>query len=498
MDTSLVNARVFRFGIFELDAASGELRKRGIKVRLSDQPLQILRILLSRPGELVTRQDLRQELWGKDTFVDFDVALNSAIRKLRDALDESADNPRFIETLPRRGYRFIGSVQPVGSRDVSRPPTLDQKSRARLPHLRLWTVAILVLAIGGIGTLFGYQRWRHPTTGLPQASRSSRTSVPPGIKPEAYEAYLKGVSAAGEQSLAAFQNAIQYFEIAVARQPDYAVAHAALAQAHLQFLFGGSRSPREVIHKAESEVRTALRFDDTVASAHRILGMILQLFYWKWDEGEQEFARARALGNSDDLRAGIDSLLRTGHIEKAIADAEQARILDPLSFNVQMTLGAAYRAGGNYERALAAFRRGIEISPKQARGPFQLGITLVAMGRPHDAIEQLQAAVESSTGRNPRMQAYLGYAYAAAGRLDDARKIVIELDERRRREYISWYGTALIYDALRDKKGALAALERAYEDHAVEFGQFPQYPAFKTIAREPRYEAIMMKIRPAQ
>ena len=78
MDTSLGNARVFRFGVFELDAASGELRKRGLKVRLSDQPLQILRILLSRPGDVVTRQDLREELWGKDTFVDFDVALNSA------------------------------------------------------------------------------------------------------------------------------------------------------------------------------------------------------------------------------------------------------------------------------------------------------------------------------------------------------------------------------------------------------------------------------------
>jgi len=110
MEVPTSAARVFRFGVFELDARSGELRKHGVKIRLPDQSFQILQVLLDRPGEVVTREELQQRLWTSDTFVDFDVGLNSAIRKLRDALDDSAENPRFVETLPRRGYRFVASV----------------------------------------------------------------------------------------------------------------------------------------------------------------------------------------------------------------------------------------------------------------------------------------------------------------------------------------------------------------------------------------------------
>jgi DNA-binding winged helix-turn-helix (wHTH) protein/TolB-like protein len=103
--------QVLRFGVFELDSDSRELRRNGLKVRLPDQSFQILKTLLGRPGEVVTREELRRVLWTSDTFVDFEVGLNSAVRKLREALDDSAENPRFVETLPRRGYRFVGSVR---------------------------------------------------------------------------------------------------------------------------------------------------------------------------------------------------------------------------------------------------------------------------------------------------------------------------------------------------------------------------------------------------
>jgi DNA-binding winged helix-turn-helix (wHTH) protein/Flp pilus assembly protein TadD len=496
MEIPQATARVLRFGVFELDEDSGELRKRGVKVRLADQPLQILRVLLDRPGQVVTRQEIQKRLWDSETFVDFDVGLNSAIRKLREALDDSAENPRFIETLPRRGYRFVGSLQ-------SRPPAtiVDPLSVATQPFVsmrrRQWTAASLLLAVAVIGTLLIYQRWHPHAIAHPLASAPARTSVPPGIKPEAYEAYLKGVSAAGQQTSEGFHNAVGYFETAVARQPDYAVAHTALAQAQLQLLFTGPQPPREVIPKAETEARAALQLDDTIAEAHRVLGTILQLYYWKWEEGEKEFNRARALGNSDDLGAGIVSLIRTGQIQAAVKDAERARILDPLSFDTQMYIGIAYRAAGQYEQAIAALQRAKEILPRP-RASFQLGITFVEMGRTQEAIKVLETALNSSVERNQRIQAYLGYAYAAAGRRADARVTLTELEKRRQHEYVSWYGSALIYDALGDKDAALRTLERAYDDHAVEFGQFPQYPAFKTIAGEPRYEAIMMKIRPEQ
>jgi TolB-like protein/DNA-binding winged helix-turn-helix (wHTH) protein/Flp pilus assembly protein TadD len=116
-----------RFAEFEIDRHTGELWKRGKKVRLQDQPFQVLRLLLDRPGELVTRDELKQILWPSDTFVDFDDGLNTAVRKLRDALGDSADEPRFVETVPKRGYRFVASLTEQADA-VSPPATQDAKA----------------------------------------------------------------------------------------------------------------------------------------------------------------------------------------------------------------------------------------------------------------------------------------------------------------------------------------------------------------------------------
>ncbi|HEX3376528.1 MAG TPA: winged helix-turn-helix domain-containing protein, partial [Candidatus Acidoferrales bacterium] len=107
---------IFRFGLYELDGATGDLRKDGkLRPRIQGQPLEILLHLLERPGDVVTREELRLQLWPVDTFVDYDHSLNTAVNKLRDALNDSADNPRFIQTIPRRGYRFISSVETVSN-----------------------------------------------------------------------------------------------------------------------------------------------------------------------------------------------------------------------------------------------------------------------------------------------------------------------------------------------------------------------------------------------
>jgi cholera toxin transcriptional activator len=103
--------RIVRFGVFELDLAAGELRKNGAKLRLQEQPFQVLALLLERAGGVVTREEMRQKLWPADTFVDFDHSLNTAVNKLRETLGDSAASPRYIETLARRGYRFIAPVQ---------------------------------------------------------------------------------------------------------------------------------------------------------------------------------------------------------------------------------------------------------------------------------------------------------------------------------------------------------------------------------------------------
>src|SRR5215813_10567740 len=107
--TSRINV-IYRFGPFELSERDGEVRKHGVRIKLQEQPFRVLLELLANAGMLVTREELRQKLWPADTFVDFDVGLNTAIKRLRDALSDTAESPRYIETLPRRGYRFIAQV----------------------------------------------------------------------------------------------------------------------------------------------------------------------------------------------------------------------------------------------------------------------------------------------------------------------------------------------------------------------------------------------------
>ena len=110
-EPSAQSTRVVRFGVFEVDLRSAELRKQGVRIRLPGQSFQVLEALLLRPGELVTREELKQKLWPSDSFGDFEHGLNAAVNRVRDALGDSSDNPRFVETLPRRGYRFIAPVE---------------------------------------------------------------------------------------------------------------------------------------------------------------------------------------------------------------------------------------------------------------------------------------------------------------------------------------------------------------------------------------------------
>ena len=132
------NGRIARFGVFELDLAAGELRKSGVRMRLQGQPFQVLALLLERAGEVVTREELQQKLWAADTFVDFDHSLNTAINKVREALGDSASSPRYVETMARRGYRFIAPVHSeVPKTAVNIQPSAPEPSLTAAIHPEL-------------------------------------------------------------------------------------------------------------------------------------------------------------------------------------------------------------------------------------------------------------------------------------------------------------------------------------------------------------------------
>ena len=165
-------AQKIRFGAFELDRHSGELFKHGRKLKLQGQPIAVLTLLLGRPGELITREEIRKHIWPEDTFVDFEHSLNTHIKKLRQVFDEDAERPRYIETLPRRGYRFVAQVEVITNEEaVPRPPSPPPPKQTRWKY----TVAAAILLAVASAALYWIYRPRTPVvTGIHQLTHTGR------------------------------------------------------------------------------------------------------------------------------------------------------------------------------------------------------------------------------------------------------------------------------------------------------------------------------------
>ncbi|HXE89857.1 MAG TPA: LpqB family beta-propeller domain-containing protein [Terriglobales bacterium] len=185
MNPSAESPTVIRFGVYSADLRAGELRKSGVKVKLQEQPFQILAMLLERPGEVVTREELRKRLWPADTFVDFDHSLNTAVKKLREALGDDADNPRFVETLHRRGYRFIAPVGGLAGNGSAAGAGMAPETAAQVPVTSGRTasekvspaiVLALLVALLAAGTV--YMLWRPAMQEMPQAAMPAMQVVP--------------------------------------------------------------------------------------------------------------------------------------------------------------------------------------------------------------------------------------------------------------------------------------------------------------------------------
>jgi eukaryotic-like serine/threonine-protein kinase len=191
MQDAAKSARVFRFGVFEMDAATGELRKQGLRIRLQEQPSQILLMLLDRAGELVSREEICHKLWPADTFVDFDQSLGTALRKLRHALGDDAETPRYIETIPKRGFRFVSPVERIspGTDDSfavsasDAPPPERKLESYRTPIVRSIWLAVLVVTAIVLSFVLGWflrsgRDASDPRRQLPQPIRSSLLPPP--------------------------------------------------------------------------------------------------------------------------------------------------------------------------------------------------------------------------------------------------------------------------------------------------------------------------------
>jgi TolB-like protein/DNA-binding winged helix-turn-helix (wHTH) protein/Flp pilus assembly protein TadD len=583
-----------RFGVFEADLQAGELRRRGRKLKLQDQPFQVLALLLERPGEVVSREELRAKLWSEDTFVEFDHSLNTAVSKIREALGDSADNPRFVETLPRRGYRFIAPVE-TAEQAVSEPRARLGPVWAAALALVALTVVLIGLNVGGlrdwllgypapgeitsiavlplenlsgdpeqeyfvngmtetlitelskIGTLKVISRqsvmqFKDTDKPLPEIARELnvdavvegsalhigervritvqlieaasdrnlwaenydreltdvlalhsevaraiagkiKIAVTPEeenrlvgarpVNPAAYEAYLKGRYHFKRHDPEGSRKSIEYLELAIAHDPNYAAAYAALARAYPR-LPDIEPMTREgvaaTLVRARAAAARAVALDESSSEAHAAVGW---LAFWQLDWASAESAFQRAI------------------------ELRRAQELDPLS---AIRYGAAhypfYRAR-RYDEALAELQKALELDPNGSGHYIQLGQVYIKQGMSEQGLAAFQKAIDLSGERLPRFLAYLTWGYAAAGRKGEALKVLEELKAMAKRRYVFPMHFAAAYAGLGEKDLVLLWLQRAYDERSLDKGWLTVLgqPLFDDLLRsDPRFQDLLRRM----
>ncbi len=622
MPTNSPLTGVLQFGVFQIDLNAGELHKAGVKVKLQDQPFRVLTVLVEHAGQVVTREELRQRVWPSNVYVDFDQGLNNAIKKLREALGDSAESPRLIETVARHGYRFIATVSalpgspprspfPLGSR-AFRNASAVGLAAVLLAVLGYWvwhqsakrTAAApdrVILAVLPFDNLSGdpeqeffsdglteemiaqlgklnpdrltviapssVAKYKRSTLSVKQIGRELHTdylvegsvrrepdrvritvhlvqvsdqtdrwaesydsdvkdilalqdsvartianqinitlapaeaspiATPRSVDPAAYEAYLKGRYFWNKRTAEGMQKAEVYFQQAIDKDPTYAVAYSGLADCNSGLTWHGFTSPSETLPRAHAAALKAIEIDPQSAEAHASLGLVLD-HEWDWSGAETEFKRAlqldRRYANAHHWYG--DNLSIRGRHDEALLEARKAIDLDPLNLMIGTWLGLRYYLARNYDGAITQGRNAVELDPNFAASHLVLGEAYVQKGLQDKGLAELQRAA-SLSGKNPLYLAQVAVAYASMGRRREALEIVDELQTTSVSRYVSPYGLAQIYAALKDKEQTFKWLQVSYDGRAVWMSYLAVDPVFDAYRSDQRFQDLLRRVHLVQ
>jgi len=628
MPTSELGVRLLRFDNFELDVRTGELRKHGVRLRLQGQPLQVLAALLKHAGDVVTREELRAEIWTTDTFVDFDHSLHNAIARLREVLGDSAERPRYIETLPRRGYRFIAPVEAgdpsvaSGDADSAPPAGLPGHRRLTKSHALLVTTAFAVLVISialwlartgsapasaaprlnsiavlpldnlsgdpsqeffadgmtdqlitdlaKVGSLRVISRtsvlqYKGTKKGLPEIARELhvdaivegsvirsgrrvrvtaqllqaptdqhlwaetydrdigdvlklqgevantiaqqvRAQLTPqqqaqlrlahAVNPAAYDAYLKGrLYFVNEYTKPdSLINAQRYFEEAIRKDPNFALAYAGLADSYVYLAFAGALQKDQAYKSAKEALAKALELDDSIGEAYDTLGLLSSAFDWDWDTADREFNRAIALAPSYSCAHEDRAIFLAfvGRRAEALAELTKVQQLD-YGFSAGHTESATYYELQDYPNLIESSRRGLLLDPNDSVQHFNLGVGYEATGKVEEAISEYQKANKISG--DSRSAVALAHAYSAAGKKAEAEKILRDLERKAKHTAASPYTMATIYAGLGENDKAFEFLEKAYSEKSLDIPSSLKADfLLDSLRPDPRFQTILRRL----
>jgi len=632
-----------RFGDdFELDPRAQRLCRAGRVLKLERIPTEILLLLIENNGELVTRDQIIERVWGEGVFLDTDNSINGAIRKIRQVLKDDPENPRFIQTVTGRGYRFVAAiVQPAppdredasgdntsaagSSPDAAPEPPPSRKVATRQLAILIGIALVLIAGWGaylynlrlraqvqgppvrsmlavlpfenltgdpeqeyfsdglteemisqlgdldpshlGVIARTSVMRYKHTAEPLDRIGRelgvqyalegsvrrdSNRvritaqliqikdqshiwarqydrdlsnllalqaeiaqeiaaeiqltlvdhrridTAREPSLSPQAYEAYdlyLKGRFFWNKRTAQGFQQAIEYFQQAIAKDPNYSRAYTGLADSY-SLLGGYSTTPQtESMPKARSAALKALELDPGLAEAHTSLALITENFDFDWKTAEQEYRRAIEL-NPNYATAHhwyAEFLSLQGRFTEALAESERARELDPLSLIIAADNGAILFYARQYDASIARFRAVKEMEPAFPRARMVIA-PYIEKQQYGDALAELKEWADTS-GESEWTWAWRAFVYGRSGQSAQARQALAKVQQfydhgLRSPDPMLW---ALI--GVGDRDEVFAWFEKAYADHSNVLTSLKVNPAFDALRSDPRFQNLMRRVR---
>ena len=358
MGSALVSPSVVRFGVFEADLCAGELRRDGIKVHLQDLPFRTLSLLLEHPNEVVTYEQLRQTLWPDDVFVDFDRAIRSAVKRLRDALGDSADNPIFIETVERHGYRWIGPIRTAEPVLQSEAAVIEPSQPSRFPWSRMLIYTLPALALLFAAWIFR-PSYHDAKAGAKLKGAPAANSVHNAANPEAEDFYLKGSFYWNKRTPESLNQAVDAFTQAIVHDPNYAPAYVGLADCYNLLREYSVMPPNEAYTRAFAAAKKATELDEQSSEAHASLAFVTFYGMWNPAAAEREFRRAIDLDpNNTKAHHWYATFLQAlGRHRESLVEIERARELDPHSPSILADRGALLWDAGEHDDALQLLKQ---------------------------------------------------------------------------------------------------------------------------------------------
>ena len=507
-----MNGVSYTFGSFRLCPSEHLLLRGESPIPLAPKTFELLVALVSRSGQLLTRDELMRALW-PDSFVE-EINLTVNISLLRKTLGEQPDGRQYIATVPKRGYRFDGSVtehqKDLGAaKQPTAPfPPIDEASRVAPPAetspplpavSRFRGVsrrALIIAAAVILATIALWAAYRHfvasRTQNVAQSAQSGEGART--IDPHAQDLYNEGRSYWARRSAESVQRSIELFRQAIAIDPSYTDAYAGLADAYiLAGSYGNSfLSPQIAMPKAKEAAQKALALNSSSAEAHTSLAYIRLIYDWDWDGAESEFRRALELNpNYATAHHWYSHLLMAeGRVEESHHQSEQALYIEPTNVLMNEHMAWHHMMAREYARSIPQALKTIELDPSFVQAHRVLALDYLYTGRFKEACAEFEKGVTLSHD-DPIARAYLARCYALSHRQAEAHQILETLVKASIERYVSAAEIAAVYASLNDDNATIEWLKKACSERAGSLIYLNVDPVYDHMRRDPRFQKIV-------